>query len=67
MRQACVQFECISTNDNPFNNIETFICKPSQRSEYQFLVSLLLNMTPSHDGILQVGVMDEQLMIMIMS
>jgi hypothetical protein len=28
---------------------------------------LLLNVTTSHDGNLQVGVVDEQLMIMIMS
>ncbi len=67
MRQAWVQFECISNNDDPFNNIETFICKPSQRSEYQFSISLLLNVTTSHDGNLQVGVVDEQLTIMIMS
>ncbi len=67
MRQACVQFECISNNDNPFNNIEAFICEPFQRSEYQFSISLLLSMTTSHDGIFQVGVIDEQLMIVIIS
>ncbi len=28
MRQACVRFECISNNDNPFCNIDAFIFKP---------------------------------------
>ncbi len=28
MRQACVPFECISNNDNPFCNIGAFIFKP---------------------------------------
>ena len=31
MRQACVQFDCISNNDNPFNNIKPFIFKPLQK------------------------------------
>ncbi len=67
MRQSCVQFEFISNHDNPFGNIEAFIFKPSQRGEYQFLISLLLSVTAPHDGIFQVGVVEEQLMIIIMS
>jgi hypothetical protein len=37
MRQACVRFECISNNDNPSNNIMTFICKPSQKERVPVL------------------------------
>jgi len=40
MRQACVQFECISNIDNPFNNIETFIFKPFQKRQV-LIVSII--------------------------
>ncbi len=37
MRQACVQFDCISNNDNPVTNIETFIFKPFQKRQEPIL------------------------------
>ncbi len=68
MRQACVQFDCISNNDNPFNNIETFIFKPVQKEQVPILsITLLLSVITSHDGIFQVGVVEKQVMIMIMT
>jgi hypothetical protein len=67
MRQACVQFECISNIDNPFNNVKPFIFKPVQKERVFVYVSLLLSMITSHDGNFQVGVVEEQVMITIMT
>ncbi len=71
VKQPCVQDQCISVNDNPFDNIMKLLyASPFKGASTSFnyhCCSTWQHPCWMHDGKFKLGVVNEQLMILIMS
>ena len=71
MKQTCVQLNVFQINDNPFDNsMKLLYANPFKEASTSFdyhCCSTRQHVSWRHHGNLQVGVTDDQLMIMIMS